>query len=364
MVVGQVDLLNIERNSILALASLARSTSTLAGGGYTLTERVLGEGFYDSFKFENIPDPTNGRVTYVDRTTAQNLNLTYATSDTFILRADHTTVLNPSSTGRSSVRIRSHHEYYEHVVVFDVQHMPEGCGTWPAIWETGEFDWPAKGEIDILEGVNNVVPNQSTLHTSHNCSMPGDTTQSGTFKTTDCDTSVAGNAGCAVKLTQDMNSFGPGFNRNGGGWYAMERTPHHIKVWFWERSDPSVPLDVSRGESIINTIHWGTPGAHFPSTQCDFQSHFGGNSIIINLTFCGDWAGDAAAYSASGCPLDCVTYVDNNPKAFRNAYFQISSMNIYKWTPQGPISCVVFIFPLSNPRKKSLGQWVKNNHCR
>ncbi|KAG2074821.1 glycoside hydrolase family 16 protein [Suillus decipiens] len=303
-------------SSSLALASLV--APALAGGIYTLDGHVRGEEFYDSFNFENITDPTHGHVTYVTRATAENLNLTYATRDTFILRADDTTVLKVNGTGRNSVRIRSNHEYYQHVVVFDIQHMPEGCGTWP-------------GEIDILEGANNVVPNQSTLHTSHNCSMQNNTIQSGTFITTNCDASVAYNAGCGVKLTEDKNSFGPAFNQNGGGWYAMERTLHYIRVWFWERHDPFVPFDVRSGAWIIDTDNWGMPAANFlNNTDCDIQSHFGGNHIIINLTFCGDWAGNAALYNASGCPADCVTYVNNNPSAFTNAYFEISSMSIYK----------------------------------
>ncbi|KAG1747521.1 glycoside hydrolase family 16 protein [Suillus occidentalis] len=309
-------------SSGLALASLVGTS--LAGAIYTLDECVRGEGFYDSFNFENITDPTHGRVTYVNRTTAESLNLTYATSDTFILRADDTTFLKVNDSGRNSVRIRSNQWYYEHVVVFDIQHMPEGCGTWPAIWETKESDWPASGEIDILEGANNVVPNQSTLHTSHTYCL-------GSFITTNCDASVAYNAGCGVHLTEDKNNFGPNFNKNGGGWYAMERTLHYIKVWFWERDDPFVPYEIRSGAWIVNTDNWGIPAANFPnSTECDIQSHFGANNIIINLTFCGDWAGNAANYNASGCPLDCVTYVNDNPSAFTNAYFQISSMNVYK----------------------------------
>ena len=50
--------------------------------------------------------------------------------------------------------------------------MPEGCATWPAAWETRESDWPASGKVDIVEGVNNVDPNASTLHTSAGCTMP------------------------------------------------------------------------------------------------------------------------------------------------------------------------------------------------
>ena len=30
--------------------------------------------------------------------------------------------------------------------------------------------------------------------------------------------SVNGNVGCGVKLIEDYNSFGPGFNNIGGGW--------------------------------------------------------------------------------------------------------------------------------------------------
>jgi beta-glucanase (GH16 family) len=28
--------------------------------------------------------------------------------------------------------------------------MPQGCGTWPAAWETDEGDWPNGGEVDIV----------------------------------------------------------------------------------------------------------------------------------------------------------------------------------------------------------------------
>ncbi|KAG1725581.1 glycoside hydrolase family 16 protein [Suillus paluster] len=331
----------------LTLASMA---GYALGAVYTLNEKIVGEGFYSSFNFEAIPDPTNGRVTYVDQATAQMLNLTYATGDTFIMRADDTTVLTPSGPGRNSVRIRSNSQYTQHVVSdsFDMQHMPEGCGTWPAVWETNESNWPFGGEVDIVEGVNDVEPNQSTLHTSPNCTMPASITQLGTPVLTDCDTAANGNAGCGVQLTEDYNSFGPGFNSIDGGWctttnhvfntvaayrfsrrYAMERTNDYIKVWFWERHDIFAPFDATTGAWIIDTSLWGTPAANFPNTDCDLASHFDANNIIINLTFCGDWAGNSAVYSASGCPSDCVSYVDNNPTAFTNAYFEFSSINVY-----------------------------------
>ncbi|KAG6835745.1 hypothetical protein H0H93_015046 [Arthromyces matolae] len=135
----------------------------------------------------------------------------------------------------------------------------------------------------------------------------------------DCNTAVNGNSGCGV-TAPTANSYGPTFNANGGGWYAVERTNSAISVWFWPRNG-SPPSDVSSGASS------GTPTAYFPNTSCDIASHFDANNIIINLTFCGDWAGNV--YSSSGCPSTCVDYVNNNPSAFVNAYFDFASLMVY-----------------------------------
>ncbi|KAH7908753.1 glycoside hydrolase family 16 protein [Hygrophoropsis aurantiaca] len=315
-------------SGFIALASLAGSV--LGGATYTLSDSIVGTDFYTSFTFEAIPDPTDGDVTYVDMATAQSLNLTYATSDTFILRADDTTTIATGAAGRNSVRIQSNNAYTTHVAVFDMQHMPQGCGTWPAVWESNISNWPDGGEVDIVEGVNDVTPNQSTLHTSPDCEIPASTTQLGTTVGTDCDATVNGNAGCGVQLTEDDNSFGPGFNNIGGGWYAIERTTDYISIWFWERGDASAPTDATTGASTVDTSNWGTPAAYFPNTDCDLATHFDANNIIINLTFCGDWAGNSAVYAASGCPSTCTDYVNANPSAFTDAYFQFSSINVYE----------------------------------
>lgn len=55
--------------------------------------------------------------TYVDQATALSKNLTYASGDTFIMRADHTTTLTASGPGRNSIRIQSNKQYSTHVVV-------------------------------------------------------------------------------------------------------------------------------------------------------------------------------------------------------------------------------------------------------
>ncbi|KAF9490953.1 endo-beta-glucanase [Pleurotus eryngii] len=292
---------------------------------YNLVDKILGTAFLTAFNFQAISDPTHGRVNYVDASTAQRLNLTYAAGDTFILRADSKTVLDPNGPGRNSVRIQSKKTYTTHVSVYNIRHMPQGCGTWPAVWENGP-NWPNGGEVDVLEGVNDKGPNQVTLHTSSGCSMPASRSQTGTPAQNDCNVAVNSNAGCGVKMS-DSRSYGPAFNSNGGGWYAVERTSTFIKAWFWPRNAGNVPADVKNGQTVVNTGSWGTPSAYFPNTQCDIASHFKAHNIIINLTFCGDWAG--SAYPSSGCPSSCVDFVNKNPGSFSNAFFDFASLRVY-----------------------------------
>jgi hypothetical protein len=53
----------------------------------------------------------------VDAGTAAGQNLTFASGDHFILRADSHTVLNPSGPGRNSVRLVSNKQYTTSVMV-------------------------------------------------------------------------------------------------------------------------------------------------------------------------------------------------------------------------------------------------------
>ncbi|KAF7370092.1 Glycoside hydrolase family 16 protein [Mycena sanguinolenta] len=326
--------------------SVASTASSALAATYSRSENIVGTGFYNSFNFEAIQDPTAGRVNYVDEATAKSQNLTFASDNTFILRADFKTVISDSSaTGRNSVRIRTNNAYTTHVAV---RYGSHAAGMWdmassvitPAVesgsymeliithrWETNEANWPAGGEVDIVEGVNDQGTDQITLHTSPGCTMPASRTQTGTSLLLDCDTNANGNAGCGVTVGQ-ASSFGPTFNTDGGGWYAIERTTSFINVWFWSRNDASVPADVKAGGTSINTNAWGTPAANFPNTDCNLSQFFDANNIIINLTFCGDWAG--AVYAQSGCPSTCNSYVDQNPSAFVDAYFQFNSINVYE----------------------------------
>ncbi|KAI0757797.1 laminarinase [Daedaleopsis nitida] len=298
---------------------------SVRGATYSQVDTFSGQSFLSGFVHQAIPDPTHGRVNYVSEDIAIAQNLTFALDDHLIIRADHTTVLQANGPGRNSVRLMSNKQYTTHVSVWNVRHMPQGCATWPAIWEVGD-DWPNQGEIDILEGVNDQAPNQVTLHTNTGCTMPQVRVQSGNAEGDNCDVAATNNAGCGVQVS-NSNGYGPAFNAAGGGFYAMERTDAFVKVWFWSRGDPDIPQDVLNGASDINTDNWDTPSAFFPNTSCDIDEHFGPHNLIINLTLCGDWAG--AVYGADGCPGDCVSFVNNNPEAFTEAYFDIQWLKVY-----------------------------------
>ncbi|EJD52769.1 hypothetical protein AURDEDRAFT_55815 [Auricularia subglabra TFB-10046 SS5] len=310
--------------TVLALAlhpSSATGSNRSCHGGhiYILQDQYRGPGFAQGFMFENEDDPTHGRVNYVDMDTAFARNLSYFTQRKFFMRADSTHVVPRGARGRDSVRIISRQAYRDSVLILDVAHMPEGCATWPAYWTLSK-----KGPWRV----NNAAANLASLHTSPGCVMEAIRPMTGTTTSTNCDTRVNFNQGCGVSFSTPA-SYGQRFNLAGGGWYAMERDSHcAIKVWFWGRDDPNVPIDVQFATPGVRPdARWGTPDAVFLPDQCDLASHFDAHQVVFDLTFCGDYAG--AVYSAMGCPGQCVDYVNNNPSAFTEAYWEINSLRVY-----------------------------------
>jgi hypothetical protein len=87
-------------------------------------------------------------------------------------------------------------------------------------------NWPAGGEIDIVEGVNDYTNNQATLHTTAGCGLASSDSKalsiSGTLVGgTDCSVSSTSNQGCGIQATSNV-TYGAGFNSNGGGVYASK----------------------------------------------------------------------------------------------------------------------------------------------
>lgn len=227
--------------------------------------------------------------------------------------------------------------------------MPEGCGTWPALWTTGANPWPTSGEIDILEGVNKQQKDRISLHTSEGCTMYNvdESLFAGIWayngqgqEARNCYAySTPYNTGCSIQSIESF--FGSAFNQvKGGGVLVMElQRDKYIRVWYFKRNE--IPQDLL--DKNPQPGRWQRevklPAAYFPlGANCPGRKHFWGQRLIFNVTFCGGWAGSHYSES-SGCPggngeTACIQFVKNSPASFQNAYWTINYADIYIPTQQ------------------------------
>lgn len=150
------------KNSLLGLTALlpllAQATSSTT---YTLQDSYTPANFLSSFNFFTSADPTHGFVSYVSKSAATSAGL--ATVDKakkqVRLGVDTKSTIDKATVssynggdysvgGRKAIRLQSKKLYTTMLMVADIEHMPVGCGTWPALWSWGTASWPANGEID------------------------------------------------------------------------------------------------------------------------------------------------------------------------------------------------------------------------
>ncbi|KAF2022149.1 glycoside hydrolase family 16 protein [Aaosphaeria arxii CBS 175.79] len=300
------------------------NTTTVSAAAFGLIDTYDASNWLSKFDVQAIADPTHGYVNYVNQAQAQSLGLIKTQNNAVYMGVDHTSVLNPSGTGRNSVRLQSKTGYNSGLVIADFAHVPgSNCGSWPAFWMVGP-NWPNQGELDILEGVNLNTYNQVTLHTSPGC-VPsvGAGGESGRrIGNADCGAN-GGFVGCGVE-SASATSYGTAFNANGGGVYAALWTSSGIKVWYFAAKN--VPANIRSGNPDPNT--WGTPTANFAG--CDFGGKFRDMHMVFDITFCGDWAG--SVWGSSSCAQvnpSCNAYVASQPQSFADSYWLVNSVKVY-----------------------------------
>ncbi|KAI5124643.1 hypothetical protein M0805_004252 [Coniferiporia weirii] len=304
-------------NSTSTNSTSSNVTTTL----WIMQDEYAGQTFFDDWTFYTGPDPTN----YVDRETAFNSSLAYVTSDNIVIMSGDDTTWLPAGQNRASVRISSNKTYNGGLFVLDVNRAPWGCGVWPAFWTVGATEtWPAGGEIDIIEGVHDNVHNQVTWHTLPGCTLEDTGNFTGSLVgQTDCDASINNNAGCGITDWSRV-SYGETFDAQGGGVYAMLWDETGIAVWYFYRV--SIPQDILDGEPQPTT--WTTPSAALSPGGCDPFEFFVNHSIIFDITFCGDWAGNTYA-TTPGCTGTCEDHLQD-PTNFVNASWSINTLKVYQ----------------------------------
>lgn len=329
----------------LLLVAAAVHVEAQSQSQYSLDTTYDRRNFFQSFDFFTEPDPTKGFVEYVDQATAQQDGLIgygqgnssrgygQANNGSIVMGVDYKTV-NPAK-GRRSVRVTSQQSFTHGLFLADISHMPKpACGVWPAYWMFGP-NWPASGEIDIIEGVNMQDRATVTLHTSPGCTMSNEGALSST-QLKDARCGAGGSSGGCGQQTADTQNYGDGFNAVRGGVYATEWTSEHIAVWFFPRS--AIPGDIASGRPKPES--WGQPMARFAGgSGCDIDSHFSNNQIVFDTTFCGDWAGNPDVWGsdktcAAKAPT-CKDYVAANPGEFRDAFWEINSIKVFQQGQSG-----------------------------
>ncbi|KAI0732372.1 glycoside hydrolase family 16 protein [Fomitopsis betulina] len=292
---------------------------------WTLEDTYEGSTFFDTFAFYTGTDPTH----YTDRDTAFANGLAYVESDGIVvMKGDNTTWLQEGQE-RNSIRI-ANRAFLAGLFILDLDMAPWGCGVWPAWWTLGSGTWPWTGEIDIIEGVHDNEHNQVTWHTGPYCNLTQNANFTGTIVEQNnepnlicnCVDNYNSNSGCAV-TEWSRASYGPIFDQQGGGVFAMKWDVSGIGVWSFYRA--AVPQDVTNGQPTPST--WGEPVAYLMPDACDPITNFINHSIIFDITFCGDWAGND--YATSGCPGTCAQRI-MDPSNFNNASWRIRSLTVYR----------------------------------
>ncbi|KAK4611603.1 putative glycosidase [Fulvia fulva] len=331
-----------------ARAAPSNSSTSPNSSAYALIAHYTGADFFNHFTAFTGPDPTNGFVVYQDLKSAAEQKLVgyifdEATNKTSAyMGVDHTTK-NPTP-GRNSVRLLGKDKFDAgSMAVIDINHIPVATGLWPAIWMLGTppdgQTWPIAGESDILEYVHEDVNNAMTLHTAPGCTVDNTTSLfQGALVDANCNAGdkIPATTGCSIKAFNNNTigiktyaTAGPSFNKDAGAVYVHDWQPDSITVWMFPHSH--VPADLAAGTPTPAT--WTQkPLAKFSGTGCDYTTAFAQMYLILNLDFCGDWAGHV--WESSGAAkktgvATCNEYVANHPEVYKDSYFDIASVKFY-----------------------------------
>ncbi|KAF9530475.1 glycoside hydrolase family 16 protein [Crepidotus variabilis] len=299
----------------------ARNNTGPGASPYKLQDMYQGEDFFNRWDFFNGPDPTHGLVNFQNKDDAQRKKLAYVENGTTVLAVDDFTQLQVGAK-RDSIRIQTQKTYSRGLFIADFDKMPHGCSVWPAWWSVGP-NWPAGGEIDILEGVHEGPTNQYTLHTTSGCSLGNlnEKSTSSHILNAECASSGTDNRGCAFS-DSNPQSYGHPFNVAYGGVFAHLWDNTGIKVWRFSRD--AIPQDITSKQP--NPAGWGTPAANFPSDSCNIAEHFFEHQLVIDTTLCGDFAGPT--FASAGCPGTCEQAVAN-PQNYVFAKWNINYIAVY-----------------------------------
>lgn len=188
---------------------------------------------------------------------------------------------------------------------------------------------------------------QLTPTVEEGCTRPAPAAglMTGSPQQADCWNQTNYNTGCITVETQP-NNYGAGFAAAGGGAYAVQWADDAIRFWFFQvrhraRSSSNgpthpdlillqrnaIPADFASGSPQPG--NWGLPSGIYPQATCDFASHFGPQSLILDIDLCGLYAGEPAIFLEGGSCTGLCTDLIHDPTNFNTAYFEIEFLRIF-----------------------------------
>jgi len=95
-------------------------------------------------------------------------------------------------------------------------------------------------------------------------------------------------------------------------------------MWMFPRS--TIPQDIQDGKPDPSS--WSSPYVTFKFGDDCPSSHFSDHELIINLDWCGDWAG--SVYPGGKWACDDFVKNSRNKNALADAYWLINYVRVYK----------------------------------
>mmetsp|Transcript_107991 Transcript_107991/g.344786 ORF Transcript_107991/g.344786 Transcript_107991/m.344786 type:complete len:401 (+) Transcript_107991:55-1257(+) len=288
-----------------------------SNGSYSLDWEASGESFFDGFDFL-AEDPNHGAADFVSSyADAQLAGVARISGSHAILRTGRRST---KAFKRMSARIRTKKSWKHFLAAVHFKHLPWGCGVWPSFFTLGVGEWPAAGEMDILEYVNDGKA-MTSFHTSKECRLDeAKVNKYGSMPDANYKGNDNSNYNCLTKYCATCKSLGCAPNTmplltcqqmaDRPGVFAMERTASFTKIFFipsW-----AIPADLDAGRPtpeawdqwIISYYPFGDSESTCPEPD-DIMSK---QRFVLQILLCGDWAskvwGDSAVCSRMGPSFD------------------------------------------------------------
>ncbi|THV01840.1 hypothetical protein K435DRAFT_793049 [Dendrothele bispora CBS 962.96] len=271
----------------------------------------------------------SGTLNYVNKSFASDNGIAYVQDGKVLMKGDVTTWLADGEL-RNSIRISSISQCNTRLFMLDINHAPWGCAIWPAWWTVVGGQWPF-----FIDGPAKSISSKESTTTSIT-KLSGIQVPSNGQNNTNLRRNDPSPAQVAAYKKWSRASYREDFNLQGGSVFVMRWDKNGIAVFilsFWRirildlfTSPPislftsshvnRVPFCVAVPADIVcdtpSPSQWGSPLAALEPGGCDLIRNFVNHSIVFDLTFCGNCAGNS--YATSGCP-ECV--VEHHIKVYK-----------------------------------------------